>query len=173
MPIPSTGWPTKTGRNELQPSRLRVRAPPQTTIQLSAAFAKFLSLRWMGGVNYCLLPVLGLGSWEGIRQMTSQPNLFEPVAHARRTDPPTSHAAAASVRGIRESQADVLTVIRKYGPVSDEQISSYYRDLRMPRQSESGLRTRRSELVTLGLVVDSGLMGYTLSNRKTVLWKVK
>lgn len=103
--------------------------------------------------------------------MSTQPNLFD-QAHARRTDPQTSHDAAASVRGIRESQADVLTVIRKHGPVSDEQISWYYRDMGMPRQSESGLRTRRSELVTLGLVVDSGLLGYTLSNRKTVLWKV-
>lgn len=105
--------------------------------------------------------------------MSTQPSLFEPVAHARRTDRQTSKDAAKSVQRIRESQADVLTVIRKYGPVSDEQISWYYRDLGMPRQSESGLRTRRSELVALGLVVDSGQLGQTLSNRKTVLWKVR
>lgn len=104
--------------------------------------------------------------------MNTQPTLFDPIARARRTDPETSHEAASSVRRIRETQADVLTVIRKYGPLSDEEISSRYKDSGMPRQSESGLRTRRSELVALGLVADSGRFGYTLSNRKTILWQV-
>ena len=102
--------------------------------------------------------------------MSTQPSLF---AHARRTDPQTSHDAASSVRRIRESQADVLTVIRKYGPISDEGMIHAYRVMGLPWQSESGLRTRRSELVALGVVGDSGERMRTASNRQTVLWKVK
>lgn len=108
--------------------------------------------------------------------MSTQPGLFDPVARARRTDPETSHEAACSVRRIRESQADVLTVIRAIGPASDESIIESYRKLGelfgFQPQSDSGIRTRRSELVALGVVVDSGLRGTTLSNRKTILWKV-
>lgn len=103
--------------------------------------------------------------------MTTQPTLFE--AHARRTDPPTSHEAASSVQRIRESQADVLTVIRKYGPIADEELLVRYRAEHLPWQSDSGIRTRRSELVSLGVIVDSGIKGRTASHRKTVLWKVK
>lgn len=108
--------------------------------------------------------------------MSSQQTLFEPTAHARRSDPETSKAAASSVRRIRESQADVLTVIRNYGPLSDEELIQKYRGalaLGAVRQSDSGIRTRRSELVALGVVVDSGLRGKTASNRQTVLWKVR
>lgn len=109
--------------------------------------------------------------------MSTQPSLFEPVAHARRSDPRTSKDAAASVRRIRESQADVLTIIRRYGPVSDEDLIRQYRNFDRDKgmliiQSDSGIRTRRSELVRLGAVVDSGLRGRTASNRQTVLWKV-
>lgn len=103
--------------------------------------------------------------------MSTQPNLFD-VAHARRTDPSTSHAAAASVRRIRESQADVLSVIRNCGPISDEGMIRAYRSMGMPWQSDSGLRTRRSELVALGVVRDSGGKTKTASGRKTILWKV-
>lgn len=104
--------------------------------------------------------------------MSTQPSLFEPVAHARRTDPQTSHQAAERVRRIRESQADVLTAIRLFGPISDEQLIKKYRANVYMWQSDSGIRTRRSELVKLGVVVDSGLRGRTASNRQTVLWKV-
>lgn len=107
--------------------------------------------------------------------MSTQPNLFDKkefFAHARRTDPQTSHDAAASVRRIRESQADVLTVIRKYGPISDEGMIHAYRAMGLSWQSDSGLRTRRSELVALGAVVDSGYTIRTQSNRQSILWKV-
>lgn len=108
--------------------------------------------------------------------MSSQQTLFEPTAHARRSDPQTSKDAASSVRRIRESQADVLSVVREFGPMSDEQIIRAYRGCfwssSFVKQSDSGIRTRRSELVALGIVVDSGLRGKTSSNRQTVLWKV-
>lgn len=88
--------------------------------------------------------------------------------NARRTDPETSWDAARSVKNLRISQQAVLEVIRRYQPVSDEEI---YRQLLLP-MSTSGARTRRKELVTRGLVRDSGQRGRTASNRKTILWEL-
>lgn len=73
-------------------------------------------------------------------------------AHARRTDPSTSHAAAASVGSdLTDNQRAVMTVLRVVGrPVLDEELVreylSRYKALHLPRQSESGIRSRRSEL---------------------------
>lgn len=75
-------------------------------------------------------------------------------AHARRTDPETSHAAAASIspKQLRESQRDVLEVLSKSGPMTDWKLV----ELMDGRMSHSGIRSRRSELTVLGFVVDTG-----------------
>jgi hypothetical protein len=106
--------------------------------------------------------------------LTSQPHLFdsnddEPRAHARRGDPWTSHAAAASVTGIRKSQQSVLDVLKELGPLTDEEIRLNYKKL--PRQSDSGLRTRRDELVALGKVRDSGRCRRLKSGRLAKVWE--
>lgn len=72
-------------------------------------------------------------------------------ARARRTDPETSHTAAASVGGLTENQRALMTVFRVVGePMLDEELVREYQSrlkaLRLPRQSESGIRSRRSEL---------------------------
>jgi hypothetical protein len=91
---------------------------------------------------------------------------------ARNTDPHTSHEAAASVLRIRETQQRILTSLRTHGPLTDEQIShvafeeGWY-------TSPSGLRTRRSELVEAGLVVDSTLRHRTVSGRRSIIWKAR
>lgn len=103
-------------------------------------------------------------------QARDQIGLFED-AHARRTDPETSHAAAASVRNIRKSQSNILQVLKKNGPLSDEELIRHYRAAGLPPQSESGIRTRRAELVRLSLVVDSGDKAVTASGRNTILWE--
>lgn len=94
-------------------------------------------------------------------------------AVARRSDPDTSHQAAATVRSITARQAAILKLIRTYGPVSDQSIIALYTSgIRVddrPAQSESGIRTRRSELVDLGLVEASGY-GRTRSGRRCRLW---
>jgi hypothetical protein len=43
----------------------------------------------------------------------------------------------------------------------------------IPRQSESGIRTRRKELVERGLVEDTGRRDILVSGRKSIIWKVK
>lgn len=99
-------------------------------------------------------------------------------AHARRTDPDTSHAAAASISSdkIRLSQEAVRTVVRLIEPCCDLEIADYYRRMasarKWPPQSDSGLRTRRSELVEKGIVVDSGKRRRLPSGRQSILWRL-
>ena len=85
----------------------------------------------------------------------------------RRSDPATSHAAAESVGDVRLRQLAVLRVLVHNPGLTDEQIASNYVG---PVQSPSGLRTRRSELVALALVEDSGARARMLSGRLAIVW---
>jgi hypothetical protein len=96
---------------------------------------------------------------------------YEPRAVARRGDPGTSWAAAASVTGIRESQARVLSVVREFGPLTDERLLSILASYGRP-YTPSGARTRRSELVALGLVRDSRQRQRLSTGRMAILWEV-
>lgn len=103
--------------------------------------------------------------------MTRQLNFTDEYnAKARRTDPLTSHQAAASVSDITEKQRAVLAVISALQPVSDDVIVSHYMAGDRPKQSPSGIRTRRSELVAAGYVEACGWT-VLLSGRKAQLWK--
>lgn len=92
----------------------------------------------------------------------------DPVAVARNTDPGTSHAAAASVEQIRESQRRVYDLLAS--PKCDEEIIATARDAGV-QMTDSGIRTRRSELVDKGLVRDSGKRRKTAANRLTIVWE--
>lgn len=92
----------------------------------------------------------------------------EPQAVARRDDPETSVAAAASVERIRASQLIVLEALRYCGPMTDEKLVSL--PVVQRSMSESGARTRRSELVGKGLVVDSGRRERLASGRRSIVW---
>lgn len=104
------------------------------------------------------------------------------VAHARRTDPATSHEAAASLSSdkLRRSQEAVLRVLREGEPftgkpMTDERlVEAYEQCVRLwqcqyPKQSPSGIRTRRKELVERGFVK---AMGTTVlaSGRRAIVW---
>lgn len=93
-----------------------------------------------------------------------------PMAIARRTDPLTSHLAAASITSerIRKSQAEVLQLLA-LGPSCDEGIAERALTYNV-RQSPSGLRTRRNELVDLGQVIDSGERVRLRSGRMSIVW---
>lgn len=70
---------------------------------------------------------------------------------ARRTDPATSHeAAAAQEPKLRASQARVLNMFRLYGDMHDKQLLAYLNDAEkqagLKLMSPSGARSRRSEL---------------------------
>jgi hypothetical protein len=95
-------------------------------------------------------------------------------ARARRSDPGTSHAAAKSVKNVRDSHKAVLKVYEAYGELTDEQLTGYYGSMQkhhmVPPQSTSGLRTRRRELADLGLVCDTGKRRKLRSGREAVVW---
>lgn len=93
----------------------------------------------------------------------------QPVA--RRGDPETSHEAAALVTGLRESQVEVLGVIRRRGPMTDEEVLRVLLERRERPWTPSGARTRRSELVTAGLVRDSGHRKRYQTGRRAILWE--
>lgn len=99
-----------------------------------------------------------------------------PEAHARHTDPETSHLAAAALPAdtITARQLAVLAVFCVRSAMTDEQMLDQYQQSRplldLPVQSQSGLRTRRSELVHAGLLRDSGLRSLTASGRQAIIW---
>lgn len=95
---------------------------------------------------------------------------------ARLTDPETSHTAAASVRGITDTQALILSALEEHGPLTDEGIAEVLAT-HHPRRSfsPSGLRTRRKELQRLGRIraAEQPLsVGTTRSGRPSKLWEV-
>jgi len=63
-------------------------------------------------------------------------------------------------------------VILSEGPLTDTDLYLTYR-LRFGLISPSGLRTRRSELVAVGKVVDTGARNTLASGRKSIIWAIK
>lgn len=99
------------------------------------------------------------------------------MALARLTDPETSHEAAESVKDITATQAAILKLLQAM-PMADEDLIFYYKqqismgaDARdFPRASESGIRSRRAELVKAGKVIDTGERDLTSSGRRAIVW---
>lgn len=82
---------------------------------------------------------------------------------SRRTDPATSKAAGARHTGdrVRPSQARVMAALRLYGPQTDKELVELVKDMEREQgfqkvQSDSGVRSRRAELVKLGRVEPLG-----------------
>ena len=99
-----------------------------------------------------------------------------PRANARNSDPDTSHAAAESISSerIRKSQSAVLSCLKQQGPRHDALLISDYEaqqaEQGWPKQSPSGIRTRRSELVARGFVADSGGRQRLARGRMAIVW---
>lgn len=94
------------------------------------------------------------------------------TAVARATDPLTSHEAAASVEDVRESQRLVHRLLDGLGLATDEVLVNVAAATGLPI-SPSGLRSRRAELVRLGLVEDSGARARLASGRRAIVWQVR
>src|SRR4051812_5383676 len=96
------------------------------------------------------------------------------MARARRTDPQTSHEAAASVQDEITSRRAVWQILRDRGPMTDYDLVSRYQKSAInglvPFQSESGIRTRRNELYERGWVKDTGQKMRMPSGRNAILW---
>lgn len=94
-------------------------------------------------------------------------------AFAHTNDPETSHQAAASITEstLRERQQAVLSLLRKYGPQTGTEVDDAYFVVYGKRTSYSGLKTRITELVRMGLVRDSGQRKLEQSGRNHIKWE--
>ena len=92
------------------------------------------------------------------------------VARARTTDPATSHQAAASVASLHNTQRAVYQLLALDGPATDEELLYLWHDRMAAPISPSGLRTRRSELVDMGYVKDTGCRRRLESGRNAIVW---
>ena len=100
------------------------------------------------------------------------------MPNARRTDTITSHEAASSVRQLTNTQRSIKWLFIKFYKtgLTDEQLVEHYRRLMhsgdAPMASESGIRTRRSEMTALGVVRDGQEFALTVSNRRAKVWRL-
>lgn len=90
---------------------------------------------------------------------------------ARTSDPTTSHEAAASVGNITDTQFYVLKAL--VHPAHDVELLERYRNFKKaPMASDSGIRSRRAELVDMGAVQDSGHRFTLPSGRSATVWEL-
>lgn len=94
---------------------------------------------------------------------------------ARTTDPETSHQAAASVTHVSRLQAHLLALYQMRGPLTDTELIDLHAQMvaagHFPPATDSGIRTRRSELGTSGKLWDVG-RSTTPSGRACTVWDV-
>lgn len=97
-------------------------------------------------------------------------DLFTPIAHARRSDPDTSREAANDISpALREIQRTVLRFAAMCGVrgFTDPELSDYF------DTTSSTYRTRRSELVAMGMVEDTGeRVAIGPKGRRHAIWRI-
>ena len=96
------------------------------------------------------------------------------MAHARMTDPSTSHLAAASVKNETLTKRIILNILNDRA-MTDEELVEAYRFMALhidtvPRASDSGIRSRRAELTKDFKVFAVGYKK-TKSGRKAIVWE--
>jgi hypothetical protein len=101
--------------------------------------------------------------------------ITESIARARSTDPQTSHDAAASVTHVSETQAAILVLLRST-PMCDERLVEQYRTWEplenLPKATDQSIRSRRAELVRMGLVVAADYRERMSTGRMGQVWQV-
>ena len=102
--------------------------------------------------------------------------LFE-QAQARHSDPVHSHKAAASVENIGPARNRIKQILKKFGPLTDEQLIARWpiHCVEMPPfpYSDSGLRSRRNDLVQWGDVeAHPTIGGYSKAGRHCSVWRI-
>lgn len=92
---------------------------------------------------------------------------------ARATDPGTSWEAAKSVKNVTETHRKIIEILRHGAHTDADLYALYLRGRRMfewPMVSESGLRTRRKELVDMGKVAPTGELRRVHTGRRARVW---
>jgi hypothetical protein len=90
------------------------------------------------------------------------------MPNARTTDPETSHEAAMSVTNITPLKQEILQ--RLMTPMTDTDLYQLLTTSSRLIVTESGVRSRRAELVQAGLVRDTGERVKLATGRKAIVW---
>lgn len=91
------------------------------------------------------------------------------MPHARITDPETSHEAAESVTNITPLKREILQ--RLMTPMTDAELIRTLKIYSELIVTDSGVRSRRSELVQAGLVRDTGARQKLKTGRNAIVWE--
>ena len=94
----------------------------------------------------------------------------EPAKMTRWADPITSYQAAASV-DLNKSQKIVMSAFRTRNSMTDEELVIQVAKIGL-KLSQSGCRSRRKELVAMGVLRDSGVKEKTAAGRSTTVWEL-
>lgn len=89
----------------------------------------------------------------------------------RRENPDTSYEAANSFtkKRLSDIQADVLAWFRIVRRATDEELEAHFRD-KYPAQTT--VSKRRTDLVRLGYLRDSGDRKWNVNNRRMIVWEL-
>mgnify|MGYP001278623252 CR=1 len=113
-----------------------------------------------------LLDSVPAGLEESIVDLRAAVERMNEESHARATDPETSKQGPVSYR-MNQSRSDVLRTLR-LRPLTDIELVSAM----SPKMSASGARSRRAELVRMGLVKDTGKRRRSSTGRLHAVWEV-
>ena len=112
----------------------------------------------------------GGGQVEAIHAAGALPAAIVPAARA--TDPATSHEAAATIT-VQRMRADhqlVLAALHDHGPMTDFGIAAKVSAALGRMVKATSLGVRRKELVTLGLVRNSGRRAPSDTGTSSIVW---
>jgi hypothetical protein len=104
--------------------------------------------------------------------MAIQLNLSEPAParpRTKRDHPETSWQAARTVARTSHLKRAILDALTAR-PMTDSELVGWLRAGAFPHASESGIRSRRAELVEEQLVTDTGLRRLTPAGRESAVW---
>jgi hypothetical protein len=94
-------------------------------------------------------------------------------ARARSTDPDTSHEAARSIGSLRLNEVrEAILALLRVRPLADWMLVEFYSmDASLPKQSPQSIRSRRADLVRMGLIVEDGTAPHPETGRRHTLWR--
>ena len=104
----------------------------------------------------------------------AQMDIFS-VARARATDPATSHEAAARTRDLSGTKQGILYFLGRCPSIDEELEAAYlagYERFGFPLATRQSIRSRRNELVKLGLVEATGDRRVTSAGGDSMVWRV-
>ena len=97
------------------------------------------------------------------------------MPNTRTNDPETSHEAAETVTNVTETHAAIMTILGRLQVTDDELFRLHFAGAakgQWPYASESGVRSRRAELVRMGKVQEVS-RAKTRFGRNAIVWASK